>query len=154
MKFSAKDIIQLYSYTEDEQESFEYLHRYMNLITPKLPEIENDKEKLKRFALIGLFLAYRAGNHMGNDLTTEIELEDKESRHSKRIIAIKVFFDLKILNSLQYLEMINLSFFELALTLCKVKNIAKIFYRFVMFGGNKKISFIILKKIFDYEKQY
>ena len=51
MNFSSKDIIEIYSYTEDEQKNFAYLRKYMKLITPKLREIERDREKLKKFAL-------------------------------------------------------------------------------------------------------
>src|SRR5687768_10179797 len=101
MRFSSRDIIEIYSYTEDEQETFNYLRRYMKLISPKLAEIEKDREKLKRFALIGLFLAYRSCNHMGDTLTTEKDYGEKykEDFYVKRLAAIKEYFGLKILNT-------------------------------------------------------
>lgn len=55
---NVKGIIDVFSYSTNERETFPYIHRYMNLITGRLDELENNKEKLKRFALAGLFLTY------------------------------------------------------------------------------------------------
>lgn len=66
-----KDIIEIYLYDLEEQDGFPYIKKYMSLIENKLPETEKDEKKLRRFALAGLFLTYRAFNHSGQPFTTE-----------------------------------------------------------------------------------
>lgn len=56
MAISPKEIIEISSYSEAEQETFKYLANYMKLINKRFPEIEGDTEKLKKIALAGLFL--------------------------------------------------------------------------------------------------
>jgi hypothetical protein len=134
LKFTSKDIVEIFSYTESEQESFVYLRDYMRLVKPELTQIESDNEKLKRFALIGLFLAYRTCNFMGNELTTDINLDDRNNLYVKRILAIIQYFDIKILNSSDYLRMIKFSKLDLILISLRITNISNKFYKFVMFG--------------------
>ena len=69
---TSKDIIEVFSYDLGEQDVFPYLKRYMSLIKDKLPEIEKDNEKLRKFALAGLFLTYRAFNHSGQPIDNGI----------------------------------------------------------------------------------
>lgn len=129
---SSKEIIEIFSYTADEQEIFSYLHRYMNRISKKLSEIESDKEKLKRFALAGLFLTYRAFNHTGSKMTTDIGSISSESIHSKRLGAFKDYFGLEIRNEEHYFSMMNLSKFDLLLLMFRLSDISKKLYFFVV----------------------
>lgn len=132
MKISPKNIIETYSYTESEQETFLHIREYMKLIKPKLHEIENDNEKLKRFALIGLFLAYRSCNHIGNELTTEEIFIDYDNLHVTRIKTVKEFFNISIISSSDYLNMINFTFLDFILMSFRLKNISKKMYKFVV----------------------
>jgi hypothetical protein len=129
---SSKEIIEIFSYTSAEQETFPYLSRYMNRISKKLPEIESDREKLKNFALAGLFLTYRAFNHSGNTMTTEIEKDLPESIHLKRLEAFKDYFGINITDTEDYLSMINLSGFDFVLMAFRLKDISKHLYYFVV----------------------
>jgi hypothetical protein len=129
---SSKEIIEIFSYSADEQETFYYLHLYMKRISKKLVVIENDKEKLKKFALAGLFLTYRAFNHTGSNLTTEIENISPESIHFKRLKAFKKYFDIEIVNTEHYLSMINFTKFDFVLMIFRLTNISKKLYSFVI----------------------
>lgn len=64
-------IMELFSYSQDEQSAFPYLQDYMTRIRPKLPLILEDPDTLERFMLAGLFLTYRAFNHWGESMTTD-----------------------------------------------------------------------------------
>lgn len=132
MQFSPAEIIEIFSYKEDEQNDFEYLRKYMSKIKPHFQEIENDREKLKRFALIGLFLTYRACNHTGGKFTTESIECNPDSIDTKRLFAIKNFFNIRIDNELNYLRMINFSILDFLLVGLKLKSISRKFYKFVM----------------------
>lgn len=134
MKFTSKDIIEVFSYTESEQKSFNYLQNYMESVKSKLPEIETDSEKLRRFALIGLFLAYRTCNFMGNDLTTNINFDDKNNLYVKRLLTLIQYFDIKINSSSEYLRMIRFSKLDLVLINLQIISISNKFYKFVMYG--------------------
>ena len=129
---SSKEIIETFSYSVDEQETFDYLRRYMKHISKKLVEIENDKEKLKKFALAGLFLTYRAFNHTGNKMTTEIENISPESIDFKRLKTFKEYFGIDILSAEYYLSMINFSKFDFVLMAFRLTNISRKLYYFVI----------------------
>ncbi|HEY0047867.1 MAG TPA: hypothetical protein VGB68_01175 [Pyrinomonadaceae bacterium] len=115
-----------------EQETFPYLSRYMNCISKKIPEIESEREKLKNFALAGLFLTYRAFNHSGDTMTTEIENTLSESIHLKRLKAFKEYFGIKIMNTEHYFSMLNLSKFDLILMMFRLSNLSRKLYNFVV----------------------
>ena len=132
---SEKEIVELFSYSKDEQEAFPYLARYMKRISKKLPEIENDKAMLKRFALAGLFLTYRADNHGASLMSTEFTYFDEKSRHYKRLKAFKEFFQMEIKSSAHYLKLINMSFKDVILFVLRLKTVSRFLYKFVVKGS-------------------
>src|SRR5687768_2203291 len=109
---SEKEIVEIFSYSKDEQEDCPYLARYMKRVSRKLPEIEKDKDKLRRFALAGLFLTYRACNHSGSKMTTNISDFPNESIHYKRLRTFNEYFGAEIKDTQHYLSLINFSFFH------------------------------------------
>ena len=129
---SSREVVEIFSYSADEQESFDYLRRYMNRISKKLLEVESDKAKLKKFALAGLFLTYRAFNHTGSTMTTDIGNISSESIHFKRLGAFKEYFGLEIRNAEDYFSMMNLSKFDLVLLMFRLTDISKRLYYFVV----------------------
>ena len=132
MKITPKDIIEIFSYTQEEQETFEYIRRYMKRISPVFELIEKDEVKLKRFALIGLFLGYRACNHVGETFSTEIETDDSDNLYAKRLIAIKQYFGVSINDSEDYLSLINISFISFFFYMLGIFDLSKKFYKFVL----------------------
>jgi hypothetical protein len=129
---TSKNIVEIFSYDMEEQEVFPYLKRYMFLIKDKLPEIERDNEKLRKFALAGLFLTYRAFNHSGQPMTTEFNYDPPDTIHNKKLIIFKEYFGETITDVEHYLSMINYTFFDFILMILRVKNISKKLYRFVI----------------------
>jgi hypothetical protein len=129
---SSTEIIEIFSYTSEEQKTFAYLRRYMNRITKKLREIEHDREKLKRFALAGLFLTYRTFNHSGSAMTTEVGDISSENIHFKRLGALKDYFALEIRSAEDYLSLMRLSKFHFILMMFRLTDISKTLYHFVV----------------------
>jgi len=129
---SSKEIIEIFSYSKEEQETFVYLRRYMKWISKKLPEIEGDNEKLKRFALAGLFLTYRAFNHQGSSMTTDVGDSSSESIDYKRLGAFKEYFGIEIKDTSHYLSMINFSILHFILMMFRISNISRKLYYFVI----------------------
>lgn len=85
----------------------------MRKITPYLPRIKNDPDFRERFMLAGLFLSYRACNHMGVDLNTEENHPElKHSHPIPRIEAYRKYGLRPIRSTSDYLERINLTSFR------------------------------------------
>ena len=66
----SEKIIELFWYSSKARELFPYINDYMVALGNWLDENEMDDEQLIRYMLAGLFLHYRAANHMGNEFTT------------------------------------------------------------------------------------
>lgn len=132
---SPKNIINIFSYSLVEQESFDYIRKYMTRIKPKLYEIEKDEAMLKRFALAGLFLTYRAFNSTGDLMSTELTSYDDENIHYKRLKIYKEYFQSEIKNSSQYLKIIDLSGVDFILFLLRIKRVPKFLYDYVIKGS-------------------
>lgn len=129
---SSKEIIELFSYSKDEQDTFSYLQGYMKRISKKLPEIEGNQEKLKKFALAGLFLTYRAFNHTGSKLTTDNGDILSDSIHFKSLGAFKDYFGLEIKDTEHYFSMMNLTKINLLLMMFRLTDISRRLYYFVV----------------------
>jgi hypothetical protein len=63
-------IIELFKYSSKERELIPYIDAYMTVLENWLGENRMNDEQLVRYMLVGLFLHYRAANHMGNDFNT------------------------------------------------------------------------------------
>lgn len=130
---TSKEIIKIFSYNTDETDTFPYLYRYMKLISKKLIKVENEERILKRFALAGLFLTYRAYNHSRALLTTENPSDfDLSDIHSLRLATFKYHFKTEIYSSDHYLKMIGFSAFEFVLLAFRLSDISEKLYRFVI----------------------
>lgn len=129
---TSKDIIEIFSYDQEEQKLFPYIEHYMKLVTKKLPEIEKDEEKLRKFALAGLFLTYRAFNHTGQSMTTEFKEPQPETADYKKLLAFKEYFGIEIRDTSHYFSMINYSFFDFILMVLRLRKISKKLYKFVV----------------------
>lgn len=104
----------------------------MKLVSRKFNEIENDEEKLKRFALAGLFLTYRACNHSGSSMETE-NLDDIDSGiHNIRLKAFRDYFKTEIKSANHYLKMIDFSAFDYVLSAFRLKSLSRKLYKFVV----------------------
>ena len=129
---TSKDIIEIFSYDQEEQELFPYIARYMKLVTKKLPEIEKDVEKLRKFALAGLFLTYRVFNNTGRTMTTEFKEPPPETGDFKKLLAFKEYFGIEIIDTDHYFSMINYSFVDFILMALRLRKISKKLYKFVV----------------------
>jgi len=63
-------IIELFKYSSKERELFPYIDAYMVALENWFGENQMNDEQLVRYMLVGLFLRYRAANHIGNDFNT------------------------------------------------------------------------------------
>ena len=129
---SSKEIIEIFSYSVEEQETFPYLRRYMKLITKKLTEIETNPDKLRKFALAGLFLTYRAFNHWGVTMSTNLSEVSPDDMHYKRLKTFKDYFGLEIKDTKHYLSMMNLTELNLLLMMMRVSSVSNRLYSFVV----------------------
>ena len=122
--------ISLFSYTEEERDTFPYLRHYMQMIEPQLPRIKCNTDHVELFMLSGLFLTYRAFNHMGIELSTRNGAEVIDSIHSQRLLKYKEVTGKDIDGAIHYLELINFSLPNMLWHLGP----AKMLYHFVMHG--------------------
>jgi len=63
-------IIELFWYSSKERELLPYIDAYMTALENWLREHRMNDEQLVRYMLVGLFLHYRAANHVGDDFNT------------------------------------------------------------------------------------
>lgn len=131
-QMTTKQIIQTFSYDANEREAFSYLHRYMKLVSKKLDEIENDEEKLRKFALAGLFLTYRACNHSGSSMETKNLNDIDAGIHKIRLMTFRDYFKTEIRGVNHYLKMIDFSIFDYVLLAVHLKSISRKLYKFVV----------------------
>jgi hypothetical protein len=106
------EVLEFFSYSDNEQEMFPFIREYMRKIKPKLPQILEDQEGRERFMLAGLFLSYVALNHLGENMTTETDKSDlisENNLHLQRLEAYKRLTGKSIESTAQYLRMIRLS---------------------------------------------
>ncbi|MBK9941435.1 MAG: hypothetical protein IPP13_07420 [Kouleothrix sp.] len=129
MSLDPQPIISMYSYTEEEQSTFPYLRRYMEMIAPHLPDIVKDPLKLERFMLAGLFLTYRAYNHAGKPMTTEPSTLFGDDIHRKRLLTYKEMTGKDVQNAQDYLARIHFGLLKVL-----SRNQARNLYRFVLHG--------------------
>jgi hypothetical protein len=129
---SSKEIIEIFSYSSKEQETFPYLRRYMKRISKKLPVIENNPDKLRKFALAELFLTYRAFNHWGRAMSTNLSEISPEGEHYERLKAFKDYFGLEIKDTEHYFSMMSFSKLDLLLMMLRISDISKRLYSFVV----------------------
>jgi hypothetical protein len=66
------EILELFWYSSEERELFPYIDDYMIALENWLDENELDDKQLVRYMLAGLFLEYRAANHMDKNFHTII----------------------------------------------------------------------------------
>ncbi len=64
------EIIKLFWYSSQEREVLPYIDAYMAALENWLGENRMTDEQLVRYMLVGLFLHYRAANHVGDDFNT------------------------------------------------------------------------------------
>lgn len=131
-QLTAKEIVEIFSYNTDETNTFPYLHRYMNLVSKKINKIEKDKEKLKRFALAGLFLTYRACNHSGQLMETENLTNFDSGIHKVRLTTFRDYFNTEIKGTDHYLKMIDFSVLDFILLFFRLKSPQRKLYKFVV----------------------
>ena len=81
-------IKETFSFTDREQAAFPYIRRYMQRIGEELDGILSDEKKARRFMLVGLFLTYRACNHMGVPLATNREVAECVAWFGKAAIQV------------------------------------------------------------------
>jgi hypothetical protein len=64
------NVIELFWYSPTERELFSYVDAYMSALENWLEENRMDEKQFVRYMLAGLFLEYRAANHIGNNFDT------------------------------------------------------------------------------------
>lgn len=102
-----KEIIKLFSYSNEEREAFGYIKKYSVEVDKYLTEIITDEEKLKKFMLAGLFLTYRACSHQGENMTTNTELLSLKNDHKTRLNTFYKSTGIEIISTKDYLKKIN-----------------------------------------------
>lgn len=128
------DVIKLFSYTEDEQQTFPYLRAYTRKINPMLPVVIANTDMTERFMLAGLFLTYRAFNHMGISMTTDTDSLNWEydTIHTERLQTYKLITGKEIQTSRAYLDMLKLNPIKIILIISFQTGL--MLYRFVIYG--------------------
>ena len=127
---------ELFSYSCDEQDTFPYIAKYMNLVSPRLDEILADSRSRERFMLAGLFLTFRACNHAGVEMTTE---ERQLARfpplvHADRLRSFRLITGHEIRSTGDYLKMIRYNLLSVILMFLRIRNPGVFLYRFVVRG--------------------
>ena len=99
------EVLKIYSYDSSERLTFPYLDRYMNKVLKALEAFPNSIDEVG-FALAGLFLTYRASNHSGCEMTTEVDKIQfgPGSMHFIRLSRMCELTTVKFTNSVEYLE--------------------------------------------------
>lgn len=123
------EIIELFSYSEEEQKTFPYVREYMRRIRPELSRIMADPKARERFMLAGLFLTYRAFNHAGESMSTDTSEMSHDGVHAKRLEAFRRITGREIRSTGEYLKMIRFGVIKLI-----VFRPAGMLYRFVVHG--------------------
>ena len=128
------EVIKLFSYTEDEQQTFPYLRTYSRKITPMLPTVIANVDMTERFMLAGLFLTYRAFNHMGISMTTNIASLALEypTIYTHRLMAYLTNTGKDIQDTRAYLNLLHLNPLKLMVLFPLQKG--TLLYNFVIHG--------------------
>ena len=98
----------LYSYTQQEQATSPHLSEYMREVAPDLSRIVATSPGRGRFVLAGLFLAYRACNHMGVALSSS-EAANLSSPHRERLAGVEAHTGHRLAGTSHYLRLLGLS---------------------------------------------
>jgi hypothetical protein len=129
MSEEARIVLSLYSYSEEEQSTFPYLKEYMDRIRPHLPDIASSSPQLERFMLAGLFLTYRAYNHVGKEMTTHSDTVSDDDVHQQRLLTYKQLTGRDLKSAREYLTHIHFGPLKLL-----SRNPGKDLYHFVLHG--------------------
>lgn len=104
-------VLEIYSYSSEERETFRYLDDYMGVVTDCL----RDKNVADLgFALAGLFLTYRACNHTGIHMTTvheDIQFET-DSLHFQRLSEFTALTGRNFVSRQEYFQLAGISWFS------------------------------------------
>jgi hypothetical protein len=79
-------IIELFWYSSKDRELFPYIDAYMIALENWLGKNQMNDEQLVRYMLVGIFLHYRAANHVGDDFNTITYGEWNRAIFSKKTI--------------------------------------------------------------------
>jgi len=121
-------IQELYSFTSEEQELFDYAREYMRKVRKRLPFLLETQNGRERFVLAGLFLTYRACNHIGTTMSTDNE-GGLTGLHKERLSLVTSITGKKIRSTEEFLKLIGYS--PLKVILLRV-NTASFLIRFVL----------------------
>ena len=121
----------------DEQDTFPYIAKYMNLVSPRLDEILADSRSRERFMLAGLFLTFRACNHAGVEMTTE---ERQLARfpplvHADRLRSFRLITGHEIRSDCDYLKIIKYILSVILMSSAYRNPGVLLFTQFRLFGG-------------------
>lgn len=122
-----EDVIALYSYTEEEQRDFKYLHDYMSRIAPKTETLLRQELHRNKYIIAGLFLTYRACNHMGISMSSK-SADELLTPHKERLSNFIRFTGHEIKSTKHYLKIVG---FNPLLLKVLFKNPGTMLYRFV-----------------------
>lgn len=102
------NILELYSYTDEERETFRYLDKYM-------ASIKMDYLTEYGFGLAGLFLTYRASNHSGTQMTSNsaVIAFPNDTLHYRSLVEFPNFFGVEIDSQSHYLRLVRLNMFRM-----------------------------------------
>lgn len=103
-----QEIQDLYSYTAEEQNMFQFANDYMNKVSKLLPDLLETKAGRERFILAGLFLTYRTYNHAGLPMSTEVFYESG-GIHRERLSKVKDYTGKGFEDTKDYLRLLSLS---------------------------------------------
>ena len=101
-------IIDLFKFSEKEKNIFEYIFDYSAKIEKYLGMNSFDEKQLERYILIGLFLEYRACNHRGESLITDVNKKYLSEDKKKQFNTINNLLGKKIETTQEYLRLIKL----------------------------------------------
>jgi hypothetical protein len=129
-----ESIIELYSFTESEQEVYPFARKYMRKIKPKLPQIVRDPATRERFMLAGLYTTYRAFKHFGIEMTTDNALLNTylDNVYKRRLSEFRQITGKDIEDVLDYFRMVKYNPFKMILS--PIIGIDVILYYFVIHG--------------------
>jgi len=137
-------IVEVFSYTEEEQDAFPYLQEYMGKIMPIRMQLLATEEGRRRYMLAGLFLSYRASVHIGGTMSTSAAEDFPDSRYfcDFRMMTYKNLTGIDIDSQRGYLRSIGLNSLWKCFLLLSVLSPGAFLARFVKGAVSRKRKWI------------
>jgi hypothetical protein len=103
------DLQDIFTFSEKEKTIYPFLSDYTEKIQTWLTDNTMTDEQLLRYALIGLFPSYRAANHRGEGLSTDVQDGTVRESRKRKYEAINLLLGKPITTTSEYRSLIKLT---------------------------------------------